>query len=156
METIKFKREYLASYSIVVEPGKYALQVSNDVTDKNLVANEDGTSPRYIVGLKAIASDKVAQLKEVFKDTDEVEIDQTNGLFMTANIWANGNERLPVKGEMIDCVVDMVKSRESEELVLRIVGSKVRKAIVAPKLDLVKLFEQEVDANPPATTLVHN
>lgn len=158
METIKYKRAYLSACALIAVAGKYSLQVSNDVTDKNLVANEDGSAPRYIVGLKAIAEDKYAQVREVFKDSEEVEIDQTNGLFMTANIWKTGNEVLPVKNEIVDCIVDYVPNKESGEMVLRIVSIKVRKATVADKLDVIKFFT-EVETptvESSSTTLQHS
>lgn len=142
METIKYKRAYLTMCAMIAAAGKYALQVAHDVTDKNLVANEDGTAPRYIVGLKAIAADKFTQVREVFKGADEVEIDQTNGLFMTGNIWKTGNETLPAKNEIVDCIVDYVPSRETGEPVLRVTNITVRKALIAPKLDVNKFFEE--------------
>lgn len=156
METIKFKREYLASYKQILTPGKFALQVSNDVTDKNLVTDEDGGKPRYIVGLKAIAPDKIAQLKEVFKDNSEVDIEQTNGLFMTLNIWKTGNEQLPVKGEFIACVADFVAPREGDERVLRIISHKVNAAKEAPALDLNTLFAEEATPAKQGATLQHS
>lgn len=155
--TIKYKKAYLADCQVIDAPGKYALKVSNDVTDKNLVASEDGTNPRYIVGFKAIAADKLPQVAEVFKNDEEVDIEQTNGLFMTANLWQTGNEQIPVKGETVDAIVDLVPAREGEDLVLRITSFKVRKAQVAKKLDLNKLFAPtETEAATSGNNLQHS
>lgn len=159
METIKYKRAFLTMCALITAAGKYALQVSNDVTDKNLVTNEDGKAPRYIVGLKAIAADKLGQVREVFKGSEEVDIDQTNGLFMTANIWKTGSEVLPVKNEIVDCIVDYVPSKEGE-MVLRVTNISVRKANVATKVDLNKLFAETTElataASETADTLQHS
>lgn len=157
METIMFKRTYLTSYRIITEPGKYALQVSNDVSEKNLVTNEDGTFPRYIAGLKAIAVDKLPQLKAAFGDADEVPIEQLNGVFMSANIPANEYTILPAKGELIDTVVDYVMNAEKSGQVLRAISTKVRKAKTAPVFDVVKFFEAtEATTAKAGTTLQHS
>lgn len=155
MDTIKLKRAFLSACTLITQPGKYFLQVSNDVTEKNLVANADGTAPRYIVGLKAITEDKLAQAREVFGENEEVNIEQTNGLFLTANIWQTGSETLPVKGEVVEAVVDYVTPRDGEELVLRVTNIRVKKAINAPKVNLEKLFAAQ--ATPAmGSTLAHS
>lgn len=159
METIKFKKAQLASYEVITQPGKYSLQVANDVTDKNRVTNEDGSAPRYIVGFKAIAEDKLAQVREAFKGAngetlDEIEIDGTNGCFMTGNLWDSTGVVIPAKGERVDCIVDLVKARDTDEEVLRVISMKVRKSISAPKVDLNTFFENtEVSAPAEGTTL---
>lgn len=157
---IKYKRAYLTSCQLIEAPGKYDLVVSNDVTEANLVSNEDGTAPRYIVGFKAIAADKLPQVREVFKENEEVDIEQTNGLFMTGNIWKTGKEVLPAKGETVSCIIDFVQPRVEEgqpeaEPVLRVTSMKVHKSRAAQKLDLNKLFEA-TETTPASSTLQHS
>ena len=157
METtsgIKFKKSQLASYDAITTPGKYYLTVSNDVTEKNLVTPDDGSSSRYIVGFKAIPEDKLGQVKAAFKDADEIDIEKLNGSFLTGNIWlpANGNQpALPVKGEKVECIVDYVKLRDSEEMALRVTNMKVREAQKAAKLDVAALFAETETANTDST-----
>lgn len=148
--TINFKRSSLAGYQAINEPGKYKLQVTNNVTDKNLVVSEKGRES-YIVSVKAIAPDKMEQLKQVFAESEEVAIEQTNGLFLTANIWKNGEEvpALPMKGEEVEVTVGFVPSRDSEE-VLRITNIRVLSAKTAKKLSLESLF-----AAAPSTVITH-
>jgi len=138
--SIQFKRSSLAGYVAITEPGKYKLQVSNNVTDKNLVESENGRQS-YIVGLKAIFPDKLEQVKQVFAETEEVAIEQTNGLFATGNIWKNGDSEpaLPMKAEEIEATVAYVPNRDGEE-VLRITNMRVLGAKTAPKLSLEGLF----------------
>lgn len=156
MDRIKFKKSYLKNYAIITEPGKYALRVSNDVTDNNLVTNEDGLFPRYIVTLKAIPADKTSQLREVFRENEEVDIECMNGVFMTGNVYQKEGVKLPAKGEVVDCVVEYVKSRDSEELVLRVISLKVHPSIQAPKLDIMKFFEDTVITPPVGEVIQHS
>lgn len=142
METIKFKKQQLANYSLIKAPGKFALQVASNVTDKNLYTDENSRS-RHIVNLKAIAIDKLSQVQALFQSSEEVEIDQTNGLFLTASIWAEEGktQELPMKGETVDVTIDNVVSREGEE-VLRVTNIRVRPSTAPAKLSLASLFEE--------------
>ena len=140
-ESIKFKRTKLAEYSLISTPGKYELEASSNVTERNLVTDEADNS-RYIASFKAIAKDKFTQLKETFKDIEEVDIEQTNGLFLTANIWNNGSVELPMKGEKVECNIDFVEARDGSS-VLRITNIKLRPAKKADKLDLSSFFNDE-------------
>lgn len=150
METIKFRRTALTNFVVIDKPGKYLLPTYSNVTDRNLVANEDGSAPRYIATFKAIAVDKVAQVKETFAAAEEVEIELTNGLFMTGNIWVKDGERptLPMKGEMAECVVDYVTSREGEQ-VLRITNVRPAEAKTAEKINILSFF---APTEAPTTT----
>lgn len=145
METaqLKFKRTSLANYSHVKTPGTFELEVSNNVSEKNLFVDENGRT-RYIVGFKAIADDKMAQIRETFLENEEVPVEETNGLFLTGSIWKNEGETptLPMKGEKVKVTVDWVSPREAEEgeRVLRITNIQVQAAKVATKLSLESLF----------------
>jgi hypothetical protein len=146
METtsaITFKRTSLAGYREIKTPGTYELEVSNNVSEKNLFEDENGRQ-RYIVGFKAIASDKLPQLREVFGNSPEVAIESTNGLFLTGSIWKNGESTpaLPMKGEKAKVTIDWVNPREAAEgeVVLRITNIQVQAAKTADKLSLETLF----------------
>jgi hypothetical protein len=151
METvgIKMKKAALLAYALISAPGKYELEVANNVSEKNLYS-EEGKTPRYIVGLKAISSDKIAQAQEVFKEVEEVEIEQTNGLFLTASIWKNDENQpsLPMKGEKVECAVGFVPDRDGVE-VLRVLNMRV---LAAKKADKFKF--DEITA-PKEGTLTH-
>lgn len=155
-----FKTILLAAYSVISAPGKYELEVLSNVTEGNLVADADGSNPRYIANLKAIAADKLPQLKQVFADKQEVPIEETNGLFLTANIWKREGRAadLPMKGEKVEVTVDYVESREQEK-VLRVTNIKRKPAIAPAKLDLASFFSpvtQSAEATQPAEkTLEH-
>ena len=95
METpsIKFKRAALAGYAFItpsMKGRKIELEVSSNVTEKNRVISETGRES-YIVGLKAIAP-KVLAVKQLFASREEVDIEETNGLFLTGNIWINNGQ----------------------------------------------------------------
>lgn len=139
---IMFKRALLLAYAMVTTPGKYLLEVLSPVTEANLVTNEEGKNPHYIVSLKAVAADKLAQLREAFGTSDEIEIEKTNGLFMTANIYTKPGvpTRLPLKGEKIEVIIDYVEDREKNR-VLRAKQTQVREAQQAPTLDVASFFE---------------
>jgi len=147
---INFKRSSLAGFQQITEPGKYKLQVLNNVTDKNLVQSESGRQS-YIVSFKAISADKLEQVKQVFAESEEVAIEQTNGLFLTGNIWKNSDETpaLPMKGEEVEATIAYVPSRDGEE-VLRVTNMRVLGAKTAPKLSLEGLF-----AAQPSATITH-
>lgn len=143
VNSITFKRTSLASYREIKGPGTYELEVSNNVTEKNLFEDENGRQ-RFIVGFKAVASDKLPQLREVFGANAEVPVEQTNGLFLTGSIWKNGEETpaLPMKGEKAKVTIDWVTPREAAEgeVVLRITNIQVMAAKTANKLSLETLF----------------
>jgi uncharacterized protein YnzC (UPF0291/DUF896 family) len=148
--TINFKRSSLVGFQEISEPGKYKVQVLNNVTDKNLVESASGRQS-YITSLKAIFPDKLEQLKQVFAESEEVAIEQTNGLFATGNIWKNSDETpaLPMKGEEVEVTVGYVPNRDGEE-VLRVTNMRVLGAKVAKKLSLEGLF-----ATTPSAVITH-
>ncbi len=142
METtgIIFKRSQLANFSPIDEPGKYKLTVLNNVSEKNLFTDENGRQ-RYIVSLKAIATDKLPAIQEVFGASEEVAIESTNGLFLTGSIWKNEGETpaLPMKGEEVEVTVGEVASQDGEA-VLRVTNMRVLAAKTAKKLDVAAFF----------------
>jgi len=150
METIKFKKVLLAMFALITAPGKYAVQVLSNVSDANLYTDEVTGKQRYIVNLRAIAEDKKAEVFETFKDVEEVAIEDTNGLFLTASIWKNSPEHqpaLPMKNEFVDVTVDYVADREGVQ-VLRITNMQVKAAKVAAKFSFDPLpLEQAATAN---------
>lgn len=146
MEKIMFKRTALALFAIITAPGKYLLTNYSDVTERNLV---DG---KYITTLKAIPADKLGQVKEVFGKENAVEIEKTNGLFLTTNIWDRPGVRLPGKGEVVEATVGYVKSRTGED-VLRVTALSVPKAQEATKFDLA-IFNEEATVQAAASEMV--
>lgn len=132
---IKFKLTSLLSFAIISKPGKYLLKVFNNVSDANLIPATETANAHHIVTLRAVPADKFAQLKELFRDgKTEVDIEDTNGLFMTANRWEG--EALPMKGEAIECVVDYVDNKDKTEKVLKIAQSRVVAAKAADTIDM--------------------
>jgi hypothetical protein len=146
---IEFGTENLSNYSHITAPGTYTLEVASTVTEKNLVQNSNGGAS-YIVGFKAIADDKMAQVLEVFNGKHKVAIEETQGLFLTGNLWKNagGVSRLPIKNEKMDVVIDWVPTRENkDEVVLRIKSMNLRPVTEAKKLDISSFF-----SGTPATS----
>lgn len=145
-----FKKSNLAKFAVITRPGKYKLGCYSDVTNRNLV---DG---KYITTLKAIASDKLGQVREAFGTEEEIAIERTNGLFLTANIWDKEGVRLPAKGEMVEATIDYVTARNSEEQVLRVVALSVPQAETATKFNVESFFAPaEEVAAPEGTVLEH-
>lgn len=140
--SIQFKRSYLAAFVQILLAGKYDLVVQSDVTEANLVRDEDGSKPRYIATLKAIAKDKLPQLREVFATEEQVDIEKTNGLFMTANIWVKEGvpTSLPMKGETVEVIIAEVPARDTEEPVLRVTKLARKASGVANKLNITEFF----------------
>lgn len=152
-ETIKLKRAYLAGCQMITRPGKYSLTVSST---PNLFTDEKGS--RYIIGTKAIAEHKLAQARELFKDSEEVDIEQTQGLFLTGNIWVREGSKLnlPAKGENVDCNVDYVTSREGDQI-LAITSLSVKEAVKGEKINLDTFFAaNEASVEATGTTLQHS
>lgn len=146
---IKIKTTSLAKYDLITKPGTYLLKVLSTVTEKNLVESEKTGRESFICSLAAIAEDKFPQVKEVFAGKEEVDIEDTQGLFMTANIWKNGEEQpaLPMKNEVVKATIERVLARDSDELVLRVTGIQVMAPAKAEKLDITKFF---ASASSPA------
>lgn len=147
---IKFKKAYLGAFSTLSVPGKYKVQVQNNVSEKNLFTDGEGRQ-RYIVSLKAISADKLPQLSQVFADSEEVDIEQTNGLFLTASIWKkdeNDHPALPMKGEEVDVIAGCVADRDGVE-VLRITNIQVATAKRAERFSLADL------TLAPSTAITH-
>jgi len=143
-----FKRSQLADYKVIREPGKYKLICATSTSEKNRVANENGRES-YIVSFKAIASDKVPNLVTVFREAEEVEIEKTNGIFMTGNIWVNqgSHKPLPMKGEEVEVMIDLVPSRDGTS-VLRVRDMRIEEARELPTLgdSLAALLSSEEKA----------
>jgi hypothetical protein len=141
---IKFKRSLLATFAMLSIPGKYTVKVFTNVSEKNLFTDEKGQQ-RYIIGLRAIAPDQVPQLKQVFAEgVEEVDIEETNGLFLTAAIWKkdeNDQPALPMKGEEVEVNFGPVLNRDGEE-VLRITNIHVLPAKKAEAFSLASLNTQ--------------
>lgn len=136
---IIFKTSSLGSFAQPTQPGKYEFEVLSNVTERNQYESESGRIA-YIVNLKAIAPDKTAQLIETFRGKSEVAIEETQGLFLTASIWKNGDQTpaLPMKGEIVTATVGFVPNRDGEE-VLRVTNIMVKAATSAPKFSLEQL-----------------
>jgi hypothetical protein len=157
---IKFKKDQLKNFAVITAPGKYELECSSNVTDRNLYTDAEGRS-RYITGFKAIPIDKLAQLKAAFEGKEEVDIEDLNGITLTGASWINpGREdvELAVKGEKVTVVIGEVEDRE-KNVVLRVTNMQVKKAASVKKLDIDKFFApetEEVTSNEESKTLVHN
>ena len=136
---LKFRKTSLQGTALIKGPGVFRVRVLNNVSESNLLTDENGS--RYIVNLKAVAKDKQAQLIETFSGVEEVPIEQTNGLFLTASIWTKEGkqQRLPMKNEEVEVAINYVKSREGEQ-VLRATNIRVLSAASAEVLDMDSLF----------------
>lgn len=135
-----FKRSQLAQYKVIRKPGKGTLICATSTSERNRVVNENGRES-YIVSFKAIAADKLPALIDVFKDSEEVEIEKTNGLFMSGNIWVNqgSHKPLPMKGEEVEVMIDLVPSRDGGP-VLRIRDMRVQEAEEFENLNIAALL----------------
>ncbi len=136
---IMFKRALLAAYALLTKPGKWKVTVANNVDERSLVTDEKTGQRKYIINLKALAPDQYELAKDVFRDKEEVEIEDTNGLFLTSNAWFSPNQELPLKGEVVEAFLGYVKNRAGVQ-VLRITGLRVGKAMEAVTIDLDDMF----------------
>jgi hypothetical protein len=164
---IAFDLSSLGEFMVIDQTyNKVELEVLTPVTEKNLIVGDDGRA-RYIVTLKAIPQDKVSALVERFAGKTEATYEDTNGLFLTMNIWVNDGIQpaLPMKGEKILCAIGYVPNRERTAEVLRVIDHKLKPAQAAPRFDLgsiglVKSAEiagaaVESKVAPQANELVH-
>ncbi len=137
----QIKTTKLNGYATPSAPGTYELEVANNVTENNQYTDASGT--RYIVNLKAIAPDKLQQVKEAFKGKESISSEEANGLFMTGSIWkAEGKSSvLPMRGEIVKATLAFVPSRDGEE-VLRVTNISVQPAKQAARLDVAKFFAE--------------
>lgn len=152
-----FKKSWLTNVKVIKAPmRKVALEVASRVTERNYVApTEPGKSGKYIVTLRAIAADKFPQLKSLFAKREEVPIEETNGLFLSAAIWVNDENvqpDLPMRGEIIHANIDYITDRKGDS-VLRVVGEiQLQKSTVAETLDLDTFLSEDDKAMDEAMT----
>lgn len=137
----QIKTSKLNGYATPSAPGTYELEVTNNVTENNQYTDASGT--RYIVNLKAIAPDKLEQVRQAFKGKESISSEEAQGLFMTGSIWkAEGKTPvLPMRGEIVKATLALVPSRDGEE-VLRITNILVQPAKQAARLDVAKFFAE--------------
>lgn len=140
-----FKKEWLKNLVVIDKPmSKVEIEVTSNVTERHRInATEPGKSDKYIVNLKAVPKDKYDELVALFKDRDEVPIEETNGLFLTGAIWVGENEKpyLPMKGEKLLCNIEFVEDRAGDQ-VLRVTNTQPQPAATAAKFDFEGAFEQ--------------
>lgn len=144
-----FKREWLKDYRVIDRPmNKVELEVTSNVTEKNRInATEPGKSDKYIASLKAFAPDQAERIRELFLHREEVPIEETNGLFLTASIWDKGPDTyLPMKGEKVLVNIDYVPNREGVQ-VLRPTNLQAKAAEKAKAFDFSEFFGDEQPAD---------
>lgn len=165
MAITHFKKSWLTGVQAVDRVmSKVELTVASTVTERNRIrATEPGKSDKYIVTLRAIPADKFPKIKELFKNTDEVPIEQMRDVFLTASIWVNNPEQLPqlpMKGEKVMASIDLVPTREDRNrYVLRVVGIALQPAAVAPTIDWDGFFDEVAEVETVAAQgdeLVHS
>jgi hypothetical protein len=119
---------FAAMYAMILAPGTYTVKASNctRIFDQKL------EKFKYIVNLKAIAAHKVAEVREVFADLDSIEMNELNGLTMSANIIENEGQtvNIPMKNQAVKVIVDYVPNREGN-LILAITNIQVPQPIAA-------------------------
>lgn len=137
---ITLKRASLILFAIITNPGKYLLEVASNVSENNLFTDENGNE-RYIVNFKAVAADKLGQLKAAFEGKEEVAIESLNGIFLTGSIWKRKDKTstLPMKGEKVESTVDFVENQEQQQ-VLRVTNIRVATAVAAERIKIDSFF----------------
>ena len=138
-----FRKVWLNNYAVIEGPmSKVALTVTST---PNLFDPDDGSSPRFIVNLKAILRSDLPELKEKFGKEDYIRADELNKLFLSGTIWKNeGQEPVtPMKGEEVLCNIGFVYSPAEQKEVLRITGISVQPAVEAQKLDVSAIFADD-------------
>lgn len=146
---ITFKTETLKGYAVITQPmSKVELTVTRPVNEANKVVDQETGRARYIISLNAISLDKLDAVKELFRGKTEVPIEDTNSLFMTANVWVNNDVavQLPMKGEKLFASIDWVTNRE-DEMVLRVRDIALKPAAKATLINLDEfLAEPEAES----------
>lgn len=138
-----FSKEQLEDYVLIKTPiEKVELRVTRPVTEASKISDPEKHKSRYIVSLNAIAIDKLQEILDLFKDRDTVPIEETNRLFMTANIWANGDlpPQLPLKNELVYASIDYVNSRNNGVSVLRVTDIVLKPATRLEPISFSELF----------------
>lgn len=138
-----FRKIWLNKYAVIEGPmSKVALTVTST---PNLFDPDDGSSPRYIVNLKAILRSSLPELKEKFGKEEYIRAEELNKLFLSGTIWVNEGQKavVPMKGEEVLCNIGYVYSSAEKEEVLRITGISVQPAVEAQKLDVSAMFADD-------------
>jgi len=140
-----FRKEWIAQYAVIDGPmNKVALTVTST---PQLYQPDDGSSPRYIVNVKAILRKDLAKLKERFGGADYIRADELNDLFLSGTVWVNEGQtpEVPMKGEQVLCNIGHVYSPALDAEVLRITGLTVTPPQEAEKVDMLALFADDPD-----------
>ena len=115
----------IAKFRAIHGPGVYEVHAGTS----NWVEQDGLKEGKYIIGVKAIAAHNVDKFATLFADSDETEIENLNGLTMTANVPVNhGKCNIPMKNQLVKIMVDYVDNKDKTAKVLAIVQIEVPKA----------------------------
>lgn len=135
----KIENEYLFIDS---PKSKVSLAVAQNVSEKHKVTDDQGRE-KYIVNFKAIADDQIGEVLDKFANSDEIPVEELNGLTLTGSIWVNDGQapQLPMRGEKVDCIIDYVKDRQGDQ-VLRVTNLALKAPEQASKVSFEQLFQK--------------
>lgn len=132
-------------YQVIESTGKTKLRVGyiSDsmpaLKDGEEMFNSDGVLlEKRIINFKAFPASKVPKVLEIFKDKNEIDISELNGLNLTATAFAG--MPIPMKGELIDCQIEYAEDREGNP-VLTVQAYSVPDAKVAKSFSFSDDFE---------------
>ena len=142
------KASFAALYAMILAPGTYIVKAgtSNRIFDENLKKH------KWITNLKAVAAHKIDSVKEAFAGKEEVEIEDLNGLTMSANTIENEGQtiELPIKNSDVKVIVDYVTNKKGERM-LAVTGMSVTPA-ARPKTFSFDDSEDESNQSLSATS----
>lgn len=120
MTEAKFHIGLLKNYQLVCKPGTFVVSVAYTVREINLIL---GDTPRYLVPLRAMTSESLAELIKMLDQTDDKTLlyPDIKHLFLYGALWCNENdlyaeEDLPIKGEKVIATFDYVDTDYGKRL----------------------------------------
>jgi hypothetical protein len=116
----------IAKYKAIKGPGVYEVYAGSN----NWIEQKGLDEGKFIVNLKAVPSHKVQDFLDLFKDSDEIAIEDLKGLTMTANIPVNnGRANVPMKNQLVKIMVDFRDNADKTAQVLCVTAIEVPKAL---------------------------
>lgn len=118
------KEQILKTFQIIKSTGVHKVKVGSVTSDlTNRADSPINSNGKFaIVNLRAIPVDRLGMLRDKLEDNGgELQWSDLNGISLSFNV--QGNNPLPLKGETIEVMFDMVSNREKTAMVLRPTGA---------------------------------
>jgi hypothetical protein len=91
MSEAQFHLKLLSNYQLVTKPGTYYVSVAYTVREINLIQDEH---PRYLIPLRAITTEGLAEIVEMLKTADNglIPFSELKHVFLAGALWYGEDE----------------------------------------------------------------